>query len=279
MTIPDSALTTSPVIRLRAGKIETIQDVLVVEEPLEIRLGYNDPRKGRIHKSISITMRTPGNDVALALGFLYAESIISTPETVTAIDTTTSNVIRIELANTASFDSQRLERHFYTTSSCGVCGKASLESLSLSGFDAITHDTFKITAKVLCQLPGQLRLQQALFRQTGGNHATALFDASGNVSLIAEDVGRHNAMDKLLGTLLQQKGLPLTHHGILVSGRASFELLQKALSGKCSMLAAVGAPSSLAVELAQEFNITLVGFLGDAGFNIYHGAHRIDHSE
>jgi FdhD protein len=275
MTIPDSALTTSPVIRLRAGKHETIQDVLVVEEPLEIRLGYNDPRKGRIHKSISITMRTPGNDIALALGFLYAESIIASLATVTAIDTTTSNVIRIELSDTARFDSQRLERHFYTTSSCGVCGKASLESLSLAGFDAITHDTFTIHASVLYQLAAKLKTQQALFRQTGGNHATALFDANGVVSLLAEDVGRHNAMDKLLGTLLQQNNLPIKRHGILVSGRASFELLQKALAGGCSILAAVGAPSSLAVELAQEFNITLIGFLSDAGFNIYHGAHRI----
>ena len=278
MTIPDSALTTSTIIRLRAGKLETMQDVLVVEEPLEIRLGYNDPRKGRIHKSISITMRTPGSDVVLALGFLYAESIISSLATVTAIDTTTSNVIRIELSNDASFDGQRLERHFYTTSSCGVCGKASLESLSLAGFDAITHDTFTIRAEVLYQLAKELKTQQALFRQTGGNHAAAVFDADGVVSLLAEDVGRHNALDKLLGTLLQQNGLPLMKHGIMVSGRASFELLQKALAGGCSMLAAVGAPSSLAVELAQEFNITLIGFLGDAGFNIYHGAHRIIHS-
>jgi FdhD protein len=278
MTIPDSALTTSTVIRLRSDKIETIQDVLVVEEPLEIRLGYNDPRKGRLHKSISITMRTPGNDVVLALGFLFAESIISSLANVTDIDTTTSNVIRIELNNTASFDSQRLERHFYTTSSCGVCGKASLESLSLAGFDAITHDTFTISAEVLVQLAEKLKTQQALFQKTGGNHATALFDADGTVSLLAEDVGRHNAMDKLLGTLLQQNSLPLKQHGILVSGRASFELLQKALAGGCSMLAAVGAPSSLAVELAQEFNITLVGFLSDSGFNIYHGAHRIIHS-
>jgi FdhD protein len=194
---------------------------------------------------------------------------------VTAVDTTTSNVIRIELSDTASFDSQRLERHFYTTSSCGVCGKASLESLSLSGFDAITHDTFTIREAVLYQLAEKLKTQQALFRQTGGNHATALFDADGTVSLLAEDVGRHNAMDKLLGTLLQQNSLPLKQHGILVSGRASFELLQKALAGGCPMLAAVGAPSSLAVELAQEFNITLIGFLSGTGFNIYHGAHRI----
>ncbi len=275
MTIPDSALAKSPVIRLRSGKTEHIQDVLVVEEPLEIRLGFNDPHKGRIHKSISITMRTPGNDVVLALGFLYAESIIGSLTTVTSIDATTNNVIRIELSNDARFDSQRLERHFYTTSSCGVCGKASLESLSLSGFDAITHDTFTMRAEVLYQLAGKLKTQQALFRQTGGNHATALFDSKGNLSLLAEDVGRHNAMDKLLGTLLQQNNLPIKQHGILVSGRASFELLQKALAGGCPILAAVGAPSSLAVELAQEFNITLIGFLGDSGFNIYHGAHRI----
>ncbi len=278
MTILDSALTTSTVIRLRSAKVETIQDVLVVEEPLEIRLGYNDSRKGRIHKSISITMRTPGNDVVLALGFLFAESIITSLANVTDIDTTTSNVIRIELSNTASFDSQRLERHFYTTSSCGVCGKASLESLSLAGFDAITHDTFTIRAEVLYQLAEKLKTQQALFQKTGGNHAAARFDAEGTVSLLAEDVGRHNAMDKLLGTLLQQDSLPLKQHGILVSGRASFELLQKALAGGCSMLASVGAPSSLAVELAQEFNITLLGFLSNSGFNIYHGAHRIIHS-
>lgn len=277
MTIPDSALVNSTIVRIRAGKTASVQDVLVVEEPLEIRLGYNDPYKGRVHKSISITMRTPGNDVALALGFLYAESIITSLATVTSVDATANNVIRIELSNDASFDSQRLERHFYTTSSCGVCGKASLESLSLAGFDAITHDTFAIRAEVLYQLAGKLKTQQTLFRQTGGNHATALFDTDGNLSLLAEDVGRHNAMDKLLGTLLQQNGLPLKQQGILVSGRASFELLQKALAGGCPMLAAVGAPSSLAVELAQEFNITLIGFLSDHGFNIYSGAHRILH--
>jgi len=275
MTDSDSALATTAIIRLRDGKHKSMQDVLVVEEPLEIRLGFTDPHKGRIHKSISITMRTPGADEVLALGFLFAESIINSMAAVTAIDTSTKNVIRIELNNDVSFDSLRLERHFYTTSSCGVCGKASLETLSLTGFEPVTHDNFSVSAEVLYKLAARLREQQTLFRQTGGNHATALFNNQGEITLLTEDVGRHNALDKLLGTLLKQQKLPLTQYGIMVSGRASFELLQKALAAGCPLLAAVGAPSSLAVELAKEFNITLVGFLHGSGFNIYTGASRI----
>jgi FdhD protein len=170
---------------------------------------------------------------------------------------------------------ERLRRNFYTTSSCGVCGKASLEALSMAGFDTLPSDDLKVAAAVLQGLPGKLREHQALFRQTGGNHAVALFNAAGVISDIAEDVGRHNAMDKLVGTLLQRDQLPLRDQGILLSGRASFELVQKALAAGCPLLVAVGAPSSLAVELAQEFNMTLAGFLGDSGFNIYHGASRI----
>jgi FdhD protein len=226
---------------------------------------------------VSITMRTPGDDAALALGFLYSESIIRRRADIVSVDTSTANVIRIELHTDARFDPQRLERLFYTTSSCGVCGKASLEALSTAGFDALPDDAFNGTvgAGVLQRLPGELRAQQALFRQTGGNHAVGLFNAAGEISHIAEDVGRHNAMDKLVGGLLQRDELPLRDHGILLSGRASFELVQKALAAGCALLVAVGAPSSLAVELAQEFNMTLAGFLGDNGFNIYHGASRI----
>ncbi|MGV3591849.1 MAG: formate dehydrogenase accessory sulfurtransferase FdhD [Gammaproteobacteria bacterium] len=276
MTASNPGSTRTEVLRLRAGRIETVEDILAVEEPLEIRLGYTDPRKGRTHRSVSITMRTPGDDVALALGFLFSESIVRRRSDVTSIDTSRANVIRIELDDAAQFDPVRLERLFYTTSSCGVCGKASLEALSMAGFDALRDIDVTIRADLLQQLPDKLRAQQTLFAQTGGNHAVGLFDMQGNIVRVTEDVGRHNAMDKLVGALLQEDRLPLHGHGILLSGRASFELVQKALAAGCQLLVAVGAPSSLAVELAQEFNMTLAGFVGENGFNIYHGAARIE---
>ncbi|MDY6984465.1 MAG: formate dehydrogenase accessory sulfurtransferase FdhD [Pseudomonadota bacterium] len=275
MSASDPTFTRADVLRLRGGHVETVQDVLAVEEPLEIRLGYTDPRKGRTHRSVSITMRTPGDDSSLALGFLFSESILRSRADVTSIDTSNPNVIRIELDAATTFDPLRLERMFYTTSSCGVCGKASLEALSMAGFDALRDEDFTIGADLLQQLPDKLRAGQKLFEQTGGNHAVGLFNSDGEIVRIAEDVGRHNAMDKLVGALLQDDSLPLRDHGILLSGRASFELVQKALAAGCQVLVAVGAPSSLAVELAQEFNMTLAGFLGENGFNIYHGAVRI----
>jgi FdhD protein len=271
MTKTDPARATYSIKQLRDGALRKVEDSLAVEEPLEIRLGYTDPRRGRVHRSVSITMRTPGHDEVLALGFLYSESILRDVADVTSVDHSRDNVIRIELSDNASFDPERLERHFYTTSSCGVCGKASLETLSLGGFDALPDLAKRIKSSALRALPAQLRDVQPLFAATGGNHGVALFDFAGKVELGMEDVGRHNAMDKLIGTLLQQGRLPLREHGILVSGRASFELLQKALSAGCPLLAAIGAPSSLAVELAQEFNIILIGFLGAERFNVYHG--------
>jgi FdhD protein len=275
MNTDDPGLGSTSLLRLRDGKATVVNDTLAVEEPLEIRLGYTDPRKGRVHRSISITMRTPGDDAALALGFLHAESILRSTADLAGIDNSRPNLVRIELHDSAAFDPLRLERHFYTTSSCGVCGKASLEALNTSGFDVLQDESFRIEAAVLYRLPTRLREKQPLFRRTGGNHGVALFDASGNILRVAEDVGRHNAMDKLSGHLLLEQRLPLREHGILLSGRASFELLQKALANGCQLVAAVGAPSTLAVELAQEFNITLVGFLGETGCNIYHGAARI----
>jgi FdhD protein len=275
MTASDPTTARTEVLRVRNGRAEKVQDVLAVEEPLEIRLGYTDPRKGRTHRSVSITMRTPGSDEALALGFLFSESIIRRRADITSIDAGTANVIRIEQNDYARFDQLRLERLFYTTSSCGVCGKASLEALSMAGFDALPDSALKVDAAILQQLPDKLRARQTLFQQTGGNHAVGLFNAAGVISHVAEDVGRHNAMDKLVGGLLQRNELPLRDQGILLSGRASFELVQKALAAGCQLLVAVGAPSSLAVDLAQEFNMTLAGFLGDSGFNIYHGASRI----
>ena len=258
------------VTSVRGKALSQGTDSAAVEEPLEIRLGYTDPRKGRQHKSISITMRTPGDDINLACGFLFGESIIQSLADIVDIDTDTDNVIRIELADIREFDLARLDRHFYTTSSCGVCGKASLEALSLGGCDALRDNRFTIERDLLCKLGDKLRKRQALFGITGGCHGVATFNNHGDIIAVSEDVGRHNAMDKLIGGLLRAGLLPMHEMGILVSGRASFELMQKALVAGCPMLVAVGAPSSLAVELSEEFNITLVGFLSDTSFNIYH---------
>lgn len=263
------------VTTVRANDRRTGDDVVAVEEPLEIRLGYRDAQKGRMHKSISITMRTPGDDLNLACGFLYSESIISSIDDIESVDDSGENVIRLELKNEAVFDMARLDRHFYTSSSCGVCGKASLEALSTAGYDALLDNGFIMSRKLLCTLGTKLRETQSLFRETGGCHATATFNADGEILTVTEDVGRHNAMDKLVGGLLRARLLPLGDMGIIVSGRASFELMQKALVAGCPMLVAVGAPSSLAIELAQEFNVTLVGFLSSTGFNIYHNADSI----
>lgn len=261
--------------RWRDGERNEVSDRVAIEEPLEIRLGYRDSRKGRTHRSVAITMRTPGDDLRLALGFLHGEGIITTMQAVASFEQSADNVVRIELHDDVVFDPLRLERNFYTTSSCGVCGKSSLENLSQAGFEALPDGDFTIDFDALKQLPTQLARQQALFRRTGGNHGTATFDALGQLVHVTEDVGRHNAMDKLVGHHLQRGELPLMRTGVLVSGRASFELMQKALAARAPLLAAVGAPSSLAVELAQEYNLTLVGFLNDKGCNIYHGAFRI----
>jgi FdhD protein len=263
------------IIRWRDGVRSEVDDTLAGEEPLEIRLGFRDPRKGRTHKSVAITMRTPGDDLALALGFLYSESIIRELAHVRSLEQDGDNVVKIELHDDASFDPLRIERNFYVTSSCGVCGKSSLESLSLAGFNAVAEDGFRISLAALQHALTQLAERQPLFRQTGGNHATALVNSDGSVGRVTEDVGRHNAMDKLIGHCLQEHRLPLSQQAILVSGRASFELMQKALAAGCPLVAAVGAPSSLAMELAQEYNLTLVGFLGDSGCNIYNAAFRV----
>ena len=275
MNIIDQGNSTYPIVRVKQDQGVAVNDQLAVEEPLEIRLGYTDPARGRQHKSISITMRTPGMDVELAMGFLFTERLIDNRHSVRSIDSSKPNVIRIELDDETRVDAIRLERHFYTTSSCGICGKASLEALSLNGVDPLESAQAKINGATLRALPEMLASNQPLFRITGGNHGVALFDPQGNILRTAEDVGRHNAMDKIIGSLLMEDRLPLQEFGILVSGRASFELLQKVLAAGCPLFAAIGAPSSLAVELAQEFNITLVGFLDKSGFNIYHGQDNI----
>lgn len=263
------------ITRLRNGNKQVVDDALATEEPLEIRLAYRDPMKGRSHKSVAITMRTPGDDHALALGFLFSESVISDLSCVSEITEEGENVVKVTLKDSTVFDPLRIERNFYVTSSCGLCGKSSLDSLSNAGFSALPETGFGVSLQHLQHALQQLKEQQPLFRMTGGNHATALLDAQGKILRVTEDVGRHNAMDKLIGHCLQEQRIPLSNHAILVSGRASFELMQKALAAGCPFVAAVGAPSSLAVELAEEYNLTLVGFLGETGCNIYHGASRL----
>jgi FdhD protein len=186
------------------------------------------------------------------------------------------NSVRVELRPDVTVDLDRLERHFYTTSSCGVCGKSSLDALEVNAAPLAAADQFRIAAAAIHELPKKLREEQAVFERTGGLHAAALFDSAGRLIEIREDVGRHNAVDKLIGSQLLAGRVPIANRGLLVSGRASFELIQKAIVAGIPLLAAVGAPSSLAVELARRFGATLVGFLRDERFNVYWGAERIE---
>ena len=267
--------------RFGSGEAAALDDV-ATEEPLEIRLGYSQDDGTRTETSISITMRTPGADEELAMGFLFGEGIVTQASDIDLVrpcgppaPNGLINVVRVELAAGVRPEVHRLERHFYTSSSCGVCGKASLEAVAVHGRYRIAESDFAIEASVLGKLPQELLGRQSVFDKTGGIHASGLFDANGDIVLVREDVGRHNALDKLIGTRLREDGLPLDNHGILVSGRASFELLQKAMVAGCPLLAAVGAPSSLAVELADEFDLTLVGFLRADRINVYTNPHRI----
>ncbi len=251
-------------------------DVLAVEEPLEIRLGFPDGT----HKAISITMRTPGHDAELAAGFLFTEGMLTSPDQIKqtrhcgpAKAGTPSNTIRVDLNDGLDLDLKRLERNFYTTSSCGVCGKASIEALA-TGVRPI-ESTMKFGADVIHSLPQKLRDAQAVFDKTGGLHASALFNTDGTLDIVREDVGRHNALDKVIGAKFMTAEMPLSDKILLVSGRASFELVQKALMAGIPVLAAVGAPSSLAVELATEYGMSLLGFVRDGRFNIYSSGHRL----
>lgn len=249
---------------------------------METRLVWEE--SGRtIRKAIAVTMRTPGDDFDLAAGFLHGEGIIKRVDDVVDIsycldgeEPQALNVVSVTLRPGLSFDMGRLERHFYTTSSCGVCGKAAMETLSIVGCDPLPPGP-RVRADVLQRLPARLREAQEAFARTGGLHAAGLFDRDGTVIALREDVGRHNALDKLVGRCLMDGRLPLDDHVLLLSGRASFELVQKALAARVPIVAAVGAPSSLAVEVAETFNITLVGFLSSDGFNVYTAPDRIEH--
>ena len=253
-------------VAVEKGRQQPRTDLLAVEEPMEIRVGSH---------SIAVTMRTPGSDFELAAGFLLTEGVIARHTDICEIrhcgNAKNTNVVRIELNPTAKFDAEKLSRHVFTTSSCGVCGKTTLEQVRSAMPAAIPQAAGLPPTEVLCALPGKLRDKQDIFSVTGGLHAAALFDSNGNLILLREDVGRHNAMDKLVGTLLLEDRLPASETVVLVSGRASYELIQKAAMAGIPTLAAVGAPSSLAVDLARELGMTLVGFLREGRFNVYCG--------
>jgi FdhD protein len=257
-------------------------DLVAAESPLEIRLGYSTPL-GREQRSLSVTMRTPGHDVELAVGFLFTEGMLSAPADVRyaahygpPVDPGgLRNIVQVELEPGVDVDLARVQRNFYTTSSCGVCGKASLDALRLQTRFPIRAQTLSMARDRLFALPDRLRARQRVFGATGGLHAAALFDVDGSIVDLREDVGRHNALDKLIGARFLAGNLPLDGLGVLVSGRASFELMQKAVMAGAPMLAAVGAPSSLAVEVAFELGVTLVGFLRDGRCNVYAGGAQI----
>lgn len=254
-----------------------VTDWLAQEEPLEISLEF-DTEDGIVRKPISITMRTPGHDLDLAVGFLTGEGIISSREHVADCHLGANRVL-VKLAANHRPDTARLDRHFYTSSSCGVCGKATLEAIATVREHPLPRAGFAVSPAGVTRWPDILRAAQPTFDRTGGLHAAGLFDEDGNVSLVREDVGRHNAVDKVVGAACLAGRLPLSQSALFVSGRASFELVQKALMAGIPMLAAVGAPSSLAVELAKRFDMTLVGFVRDGRFNIYHGEWRLSESE
>jgi FdhD protein len=270
--------------RFSAGKaVENVLDTLSVEEPLEIRLGFSE--NGKIsHRAVSITMRTPGADIELAAGFLFTEGILDSPRQIKSVKhcgkfPNNQNTLRVDPAENVAIDFGRLERNFYTTSSCGVCGKSSLEALTVAGARQILEsDDALITSEIIHRLPAALRARQTVFDETGGLHAAALFDFAGNLIDLREDVGRHNAVDKLIGRQFLDDKLPLAEKILLLSGRASFELVQKAVMAQIPVICAVGAPSSLAVEAAREFNVTLLGFVRENRFNIYCGNERIEAS-
>ena len=262
--------------KINAGEITEANDQVAVEEPLEIQLAYSTAT-GRLQKNIAVTMRTPGNDEELAAGFLFTEGIIKNKEAIQEIKQLSfdENRVLVTLHENIQPDLVNVSRNFYSTSSCGICGKASIEAIRTVSYYGNEKDTIFINASVLYHLQDNLKKQQVVFENTGGIHASALFSLEGNFIMLREDVGRHNALDKIIGAALMEGQLPLSNYILFLSGRASFELVQKAMMAGIKIIAAVGAPSSLAVELAKEAGITLIGFLRNNRFNIYSGDQRI----
>ena len=269
------------IIDVRDGRSHPRFDRIATEEPLEVRI-----RAGSETKTVAITMRTPGNDFELAAGFLYSEGVVGSLDDLRGISFCVDrdvaeeqryNIVNADLATNALPSLSGLERHFATTSACGVCGKATLEALSSRGIEPMDGkmEAACVKASTLSALPERLREAQGIFQKTGGLHAAALFDLDGDLIAIREDVGRHNAVDKVIGWALLRKTLPLSDRILMVSGRTSYEILQKAVVARIGIVCAVSAPSSLAVDLARAFGVTLVGFLRGSHFNVYAGAERV----
>ena len=259
--------------KINAGEQTEVDDELAVEEPLEIQLAWQQAT-GPVQKNISVTMRTPGHDAELAAGFLFTEGIVQHIDQIQHIHPQQNSVL-VTLAAGVIPTLQQAERNFYTTSSCGVCGKTGIDAIKTVPVYAQQPDTISLPVSTFYGLQQTIQKKQVVFESTGGLHAAALFEANGQYMLLREDVGRHNAVDKVIGAALQQRQLPLHQHILLLSGRAGFELIQKAVMAGIRIIAAVGAPSSLAVELATEHNVTLIGFLRKDRFNVYSGAERV----
>ena len=279
-----SAVYPVKITKVNESNFQLADDLLAVEEPLEIRIGYGN-KADRKQKNISVTMRTPGHDFELALGFLFTEGMIENVQQISQIKYCTElnsqkdneNIVRVELKENIIMDFSNIQRNFYTTSSCGVCGKASIEAIKTVCNSTTIQAEFTVQDEVILSLPQKLRALQNVFEHTGGLHACALFETNGNMVLLREDVGRHNALDKLIGAVVGSKNEEILFNNkvLLLSGRASFELIQKAAMAQIKIVCAVGAPSSLAVQTANEFGITLIGFLRENRFNIYSEAQRI----
>jgi FdhD protein len=273
-TISRSSFKKLEIDRICGADSETLLDAVSVEEPLEIRISQRIGEEAALQQ-IAVTMRTPGDDRALAAGFLFTEGIISNRAEITDIEVDKCNVVTVNIKDGVEIDPAVFARHSFVASSCGVCGKKTIAAVRVKRQHLCLHERPSVTHETIHNLPLTLRSFQADFERTGGLHASCLFDSRGKMLNIKEDVGRHNALDKLLGAELLNGGLPLTDKILMVSGRASFELVQKAAHAGLPILTAVGAPSSLAVELASECDMTLIGFVRDNRFNIYTGSHRI----
>jgi FdhD protein len=265
-----SQVASNPIYRFENGQVRQQTDELAEEQPLEIRI------RGQ---AISVTMRTPGHDAQLAAGFLLSEGLIRSHSDILQIEPCTKNefgnVINVQLAPLVPVDFAKLTRHVFASSSCGLCGKATIAAIHSQFPPILNEPTPIISAATITALPTTMRKHQPTFDRTGGLHAAALFDQSGNLLVLHEDIGRHNAVDKVLGHALLNDWIPLTHHILLLSGRSSFEIMQKSLAARLPIVAAVSAPSNLAVEFANENHQTLIGFLRDSRFNVYSGADRV----
>ena len=277
---PGRTTAATSVQRMGPGTRRSLRDRVAVEEPMEIRVEQGGPAGQKAH-SVAVTMRTPGNDFELAAGFLFSEGIVSGRDQIQEVtycrnrDAQEYNIVTVRLREGVRLDESLLSRNFYTSSSCGVCGKASLEAVAVKGCAPLPRGRLDLDPHLLARLPARLLEGQDAFQRTGGLHAAGLFREEGELLQLREDVGRHNAVDKVVGGSLLAGALPLEDRVLVVSGRTSFEILQKAVAAGIPAIVAVGAPSSLAVDLARRFNVTLLGFTRPEHFNLYAGEERV----